>query len=86
MDNGLLTISIYRKFSKWELLRHFWSISRGQYRYNPKIETYQVAKVRLTSSAKLPVHIDGRQIGELPVTFQVVKQALKVLVPPSEVG
>nr|WP_290223907.1 diacylglycerol kinase family protein [Trichocoleus desertorum] len=81
MDDGLLTVSVYRKFSKWELVRHFWSISRGQYYYSPKIETYQVAKVRLTSIAKLPVHIDGHQIGELPVTFQVVKQALKVLVP-----
>lgn len=81
MDDGLLTVSVYRKFSKWELVRHFWSISRGQYYYSPKIETYQVAKVRLTSIAKLPVHIDGHQIGELPVTFQVVKQALRVLVP-----
>ncbi|MBW4489291.1 MAG: diacylglycerol kinase family lipid kinase [Trichocoleus desertorum ATA4-8-CV12] len=81
MDDGLLTVSVYRKFSKWELVRHFWSISRGQYYYSPKIETYQVAKVRFTSIAKLPVHIDGHQIGELPVTFQVVKQALKVIVP-----
>ncbi|HEY9747969.1 MAG TPA: diacylglycerol kinase family protein [Allocoleopsis sp.] len=81
MEDGLLTISIYRKFSKWELLRHFWSISRGQYHYDAKIETYQVAKVRLTSTTQLPVHIDGRQIGDLPVTFQVVHQALKVLVP-----
>ncbi|WP_348227942.1 diacylglycerol/lipid kinase family protein [Trichocoleus desertorum] len=81
MDDGLLTVSVYRKFSKWELVRHFWSISRGQYHYNPKIETYQVAKVRLSSPSKLPFHIDGHQIGELPVTFQVVHQALKVLVP-----
>lgn len=81
MDDGLLTVSVYRKFSKWELVRHFWAISRGQYHYDAKIETYQVAKVRLTSTTQLPVHIDGRQIGNLPVTFQVVQQALKVLVP-----
>lgn len=81
VDDGMLTVTIYRKFSKWELFRHFWSISRGQYHYNPKIETYQVAKVRISSSAQLPVHIDGRPIGELPVTFQVIKQALNVIVP-----
>lgn len=81
MDDGLLAVSIYRKFSKWELLRHFWSISRGQYHYDPKIETYQVAKVRVSSIAHLPVHIDGHPIGEVPVTFQVIKQALKVMVP-----
>jgi diacylglycerol kinase (ATP) len=81
MDDGLLTVTIYRKFSKWELVRHFWSISRGQYHYNPKIENYQVAMTRLTSRVKLPVHIDGHLIGEVPVTFKVVKQALKVIVP-----
>lgn len=80
-DDGLLTVSIYRKFSKWELVRHFWSISRGQYHYNPKIETYRVATVRISSTAQLPVHIDGRLIGEVPVTFKIVKQALKVMVP-----
>lgn len=81
VDDGLLTVTIYRKFSKWELLRHFWSISRGQYHYNPKIETYQVATVRLTSKANLPVHVDGNPIGEVPVTLKVVKQALKVVLP-----
>ncbi len=81
VDDGLLTMTIYRRFSKWELVRHFWSISRGQHRYDPKIETYQVAGVRLTSQAKLHVHIDGHAIGEVPVTFKVIKQALKVIVP-----
>lgn len=81
LDDGLLTVTIYRRFSKWELVRHFWSISRGQYHYNPKIESYQVARVRLSSKVKLPIHIDGHAIGAVPVTFKVVKQALKVIVP-----
>jgi diacylglycerol kinase (ATP) len=66
IDDGLLTISIYRNFSKWELIRHFWSISRGQYHYSPKIETYRVAEVQLTSKATLPVHIDGHPLGHAP--------------------
>jgi diacylglycerol kinase (ATP) len=86
VDDGLLTITIYRKFSKWELLRHFWSISRGQYHYNPKIETYQVAWVHLTSPTPLPFHIDGQPIGTVPVTFKVLKQALQVMVPAEENG
>jgi len=84
IDDGLLTIAIYRKFSKWELLHHFWSISRGQYHYNPKIETYQAAVASLTSKAKLDVHIDGHAIGKLPVTFKVAKQVLKVIVPATD--
>lgn len=81
MDDGLLTVSLYRDFSKWELLRHFWSISQGQFHPNPKIQTYQVAEVRLSAKSPLPVHVDGHPIGVLPVTFKVIKQALKVILP-----
>lgn len=84
VDDGLLTVSIFRNFSKWELVRHFWSISRGQYHYSPKIETYRAAEVRITSPAKLPFHIDGRAIGEVPVALKAIQQALRVIVPSAE--
>lgn len=85
IDDGLLTISIFRNFSKWELMRHFWSISKGQRQYSPKIETYRVAEVKFTSDVKIPVHIDGHPIGELPVTLKAVKDMLKVIVPQTKV-
>jgi diacylglycerol kinase (ATP) len=81
LDDGLLTISVFRNFSKWELLRHFWAISLGRYQYSPKIETFRAAEVRLTTKATLPVHIDGHPIGELPVTLKVLPHALRVIVP-----
>ncbi|MEO0376225.1 MAG: diacylglycerol kinase family protein [Cyanobacteria bacterium P01_A01_bin.17] len=81
IDDGLLTIKVFRNFSKWELIRHFWAISNGQYRYSPKIETYLAAEVRCSSKAELPVHADGYSLGTLPVTLKVLKHALKVIVP-----
>ncbi len=85
IDDGLLTISIFRNFSKWELMRHFWSISKGQRQYSPKIETYRVAEVKFTSDVQIPVHIDGHPIGELPVTLKAIKDMLKVIVPQTKV-
>lgn len=84
VDDGLLTVSVFRNFSKWELIRHFWAISLGQYHYSPKLETYNVAEVRITANAPLPVHLDGNPIGELPVKLKAIKQALKVIVPTPE--
>ena len=84
IDDGLLTINVFRNFSKWELIRHFWSISKGQYRHSPKIESYRVAEVRLTSKANLPFHIDGHPLGELPATLKILKHALKVIVPSED--
>jgi len=77
IDDGL-TISVFRDFSKWELIRQSGQIS-GSYHYSPKIQSYRAAEVRLTSKAKLPVHIDG-PLGELPVTLKH-QHALKVIVP-----
>ncbi len=85
IDDGLLTISIFRNFSKWELMRHFWSISKGQRQYSPKIETYRVGEVKFTSDVQIPVHIDGHPIGELPVTLKAIKDMLKVIVPQTKV-
>lgn len=84
LDDGLLTVSVFSNFSKWELLRHFWSISLGRYQYSPKIEIFRAAEVRLTAKSKLPVHIDGHSIGELPVTLKVLKSALQVIVPDAD--
>lgn len=82
LDDGLLTVSVFRGFSKWELMRHFWAISKGHYHYSPKIETYRVAELHLSApNTDLPVHVDGSPIGHLPVSFKILKHALQVLVP-----
>jgi diacylglycerol kinase (ATP) len=85
LSDGKLTISIYRKFSKLQLARHFWSISRGRYHYSPNIETFHAREVTIASPASLPVHADGKPSGKTPVTIRVVRRALRVIVPKQHV-
>jgi diacylglycerol kinase (ATP) len=80
-DDGLLTVSVYRNFSKLDLLRHFRSISGGRHRYSPRVEQYRAAAVRISSSLPLPVHADGEPVGHLPATFGLVRAALQVCCP-----
>jgi diacylglycerol kinase (ATP) len=84
VGDGRLTMSIYRDFSKWELVRHFVSISRGKYHYSPKVETLHVGRVRIRSPIHLPVHVDGQPIGHLPVEVETLPRALRVVVPDQE--
>lgn len=84
LTDGMLTVSIYRNFSKLELFRHFWSISRGRYHYHPKIETYSAAEVTLSSPVEMPVHVDGKPLGNLPVTLKSLPKALRVYAPVKE--
>ncbi|MBV8213887.1 MAG: NAD(+)/NADH kinase [Verrucomicrobia bacterium] len=86
IDDGLLSIAVYRDFSKRELALHLWSISRGTYRLHPKVETFESRRLDVYSRTRLQVHVDGVLIGTTPVRFGVRPGALAVLVPrPAEV-
>jgi diacylglycerol kinase (ATP) len=86
LTDGRLTVTIYRRFSKLELIRHFWSISRGRYRYSPKVETFNTREVTIRSVTPRPVHVDGKPLGHTPVTLKVLPKALRVVVARGERG
>ena len=81
LDDGLLSIGVYRDFSKLELVRHFVSISRGRRQLNPKMEMFKAKTVEVWSGTRLSVHVDGHPIGTTPVRFDVLPKALKVITP-----
>jgi diacylglycerol kinase (ATP) len=82
IDDGLLSIAVYRDFSKRELALHLWSISRGTYRLHPKVETFESRRLEVFCRSRLQVHVDGILIGTTPVRFGVRPGSLAVLVPP----
>jgi diacylglycerol kinase (ATP) len=84
LDDGLLSVGVFRDFSKRELLLHFWSISRGRRQYHPKLEMFECRWLEVTAGENLPVHVDGQRIGTTPVRFGIRRNALTVLVPPFE--
>lgn len=86
MDDGLLTIAVYRDFSKRELALHLWSISRGTYRLHPKVETFETRRLEVFCRTRQQVHVDGVLIGTTPVRFGVRPGALAVLVPAEGAG
>jgi diacylglycerol kinase (ATP) len=81
LDDGLLSIGVYRDFSKLELLHHFRSISRGRRQLHPKMEMFKAKMVEVWSATRLSVHVDGHPIGTTPVRFDVLPNALKVITP-----
>ncbi len=81
LRDGQLTLSIYRRFSKWELFRHFQSISGGRHRFSPKIETFAAEQVELSSPNPIAVHLDGQLLGTTPVKLRALPGALRVFAP-----
>ena len=79
MDDGLFNIRLFRNFSKRELLKHFWSISRRRYAYSPKIDTFTASEINITAGTDLPYHVDGYPVGRLPLRLRALRRALRVV-------
>ena len=82
LQDGRLDVRVFRRFSKFELLRHFASIAFGRRRYAPKVSTYRSARIRISSVHPLPARADSRDLGTTPVEFHVQRRCLNVVVPP----
>ena len=79
LDDGLFNVRVFRNFSKSELLKHFWSISRRRYAYSAKIDTFSASEIHITAKADVPFHVDGYQVGSLPLRLRSLRRALKVI-------
>lgn len=79
MDDGLLTVSVFSRYSKLQLWWHFASIAFGRREYSPKSIAFRVAKLRVDGPRKLPVHLDGSPQKDLrPLDVECKKGALRV--------
>ncbi len=82
MDDGLLTVTIFSRYSKLQLWWHFLSIAFGRRVYDPKSITLRVAKLHIAGPKKLPVHLDGTPQKDLwPVDAACKPSALQVFQP-----
>jgi len=79
MDDGLLTVSVFSRYSKLQLWWHFASIAFGRREYSPKSIAFRVAKLQVGGPRKLPVHLDGTPHKDLwPLDVECKKGALRV--------
>ena len=81
LDDGLLDVRVFERFSRWELVRHFWSIAAGRRRYEPRVRTLRSATVSLRGASPLRVRADGEEVGTTPVELRVRPGALRVIAP-----
>lgn len=83
MDDGLLTVTVFSRYSKIQLWWHFLSIAFGRREYCPKTVAFRVKKLHIDSPRILPVHLDGTPSKELwPLDVECKPGALKVFQPP----
>lgn len=78
LDDGLLTVSLFKRYGKLELLRHFFAIRAGRRAYAPRLVTLRVQCIRISGRWPAPVHIDGTPAQEWPLEISLKAGALTI--------
>jgi YegS/Rv2252/BmrU family lipid kinase len=80
-DDGLFDIVLIGDVTKRDFVTTAPKLYSGKYLSHPKIELLRSRRVSVDAPERLPIELDGEQVGTTPVTFEVVPSALRVRVP-----
>jgi len=79
--DGLLDVTVFPRVNWETLVRSGWGWLTDQIHSAAGCETFQSASVTLVSPDLVPFQLDGDNVGHLPVSFSVRREALRVIVP-----
>jgi diacylglycerol kinase (ATP) len=80
LDDGLLDVVVILPMRKAGLVRTYPKLFKGTHTLHPNYRHYPARKVTIAAPG-IVAYADGERIAALPLTVEVVPQALRVLVP-----
>jgi YegS/Rv2252/BmrU family lipid kinase len=80
-DDGLFDVLLIGDVTKADFLTTAPKIYRGKHLGHPKVELLRSRTVRVDAPERLPIELDGEQVGTTPARFEVVPGALRLRVP-----
>jgi diacylglycerol kinase family enzyme len=80
LDDGLLDVVTVGDVGKFELLKIWPTLYRGNHVRHPKIREQKTAAVTIESDEQLLIEADGDILGESPASFRVLPSALTIVV------
>jgi diacylglycerol kinase (ATP) len=80
-DDGLFDVILIGDINKRDFVTTAPKIYKGTYLAHPKVELLRARSISVTAPERLPIELDGEQVGATPARFEVVPGALRVRVP-----
>lgn len=80
-DDGLFDVLLIGDVTKRDFVMSAPKLYRGTHLSHPKVELVRSRTVAVDAHERLPIELDGEQVGTTPVRFEVVPGALRVRVP-----
>jgi diacylglycerol kinase family enzyme len=81
MDDGRLDVNVCAALGRVAAAALLWKIWRGRRPSHPQLRYFTARTVAVEADPPIAVAADGEIIGQTPAQFEVVPQALKILVP-----
>ncbi len=79
--DGLLDVCVLKEAGLVEFILAFPRVFRGTHTTHPKVVMLQGKKIHVESSRPLPVLLDGDIFGTTPVTFEILPNAIRLMLP-----
>jgi diacylglycerol kinase (ATP) len=80
-DDGEFDVVLIGDVNKRDFVTTAPKIYRGTYLAHPKVEALRSRSVSVEAPERLPIELDGEQVGTTPARFEVVPGALRLRVP-----
>ena len=80
-DDGLFDVVLIGDVSKVDFLTTAPKIYKGRHVTHPKVEILRSAHATVDAPERLPIEVEGEQVGTTPAVFEIVPGALRVRVP-----
>ena len=80
-DDGLFDVVFIGDIDKLDFVTTAPKIYSGKYLAHPKVDVARARVVSIDAEERLPIELDGEQVGTTPVRFEVVPDAIRLRVP-----
>ncbi|MCW3098904.1 MAG: Transcription regulator [Chthonomonadaceae bacterium] len=81
LTDGLYDICLIKEVGKFEFLRTFPKVFKGQHTTHPAVKMLRSKYVKVESDRPLPVLVDGEIVGTTPVEFEMLEGGLTLIGP-----
>lgn len=80
-DDGRFDVVLIGDVSKLDFLTTAPKIYKGRHVAHPKVDVLRSTRVAVDAGERLPIEVEGEQVGTTPAVFEVVPGALRIRVP-----
>ena len=81
--DGLLDVCLLQALSKPAFLRAFPKVFRGTHVHHPAVRMHRATRVKVEADRRVMVYADGERVGPAPAVFEVVPEAVPVILGPN---